>query len=257
MHMMRALYAKLICGSDQTWEPELLLSYGTMNKAHTATLRSSIARLWRFTLRSLIDFSLKMHVLVVRFDATRWKETAFKRISQIKQVLDLRQGGAAAHGSTNSIILYFSQDLRSPDQFSASKQTQPVHLQHHPTCHSNMSLQHVTTLSLIFHAIRGYPLFHTQREIDDGFVQSSWRNCMCQDRQHTMVTRRRASVLLHAWCCKNGDGCPTNLRFRNPFQIWSFLLLQPRHMIYLNVHALRIQNVHHFGNMICGFRIHI
>ena len=111
------------------------------------------------------------------------RETAFKRISQIKQVLDLRQGGAAAHGSTNSIILYFSQDLRSPDQFSASKQTQPVHLQHHPTCHSNMSLQHVTTLSLIFHAIRGYPLFHTQREIDDGFVQSSWRNCMCQDRQ--------------------------------------------------------------------------
>ena len=72
------------------------------------------------------------------------RETAFKRISQIKQVLDLRQGGAAAHGSTNSIILYFSQDLRSPDQFSASKQTQPVHLQHHPTCHSNMSLQHVT-----------------------------------------------------------------------------------------------------------------
>ena len=60
--------------------------------------------------------------------------------------------------------------------------------------------------------------------------------------KHTMVTRQRASVLLHAGYCKNGDGFQTNLRFRNPFQICSFLLLQPRHMIYLNVHALRTQN---------------
>ena len=48
-----------------------------------------------------------------------------------------------------------------------------------------------------------------------------------------MVTGWRASVLLHAWCYKNGDGLPTN-----PFQICSFLLLQPRHILYLNVHAL-------------------
>ena len=37
---------------------ELLLRHGTMNRAYTATCLS-IARLWRFTLCSLIDFSLK------------------------------------------------------------------------------------------------------------------------------------------------------------------------------------------------------
>ena len=127
------------------------------------------------------------------------RETAFKRISQIKQVLDLRQGGAAAHGSTNSIILYFSQDLRSPDQFSASKQTQPVHLQHHPTCHSNMSLQHVTTLSLIFHATRRLPSFSYSEGNRRWFCSNPLEETVCvKIVKHTMVTRRRASVLLHA-----------------------------------------------------------
>ena len=79
------------------------------------------------------------------------KETVFERISHNKQVLD-GLGDAAAHASTNWMTLYFSQDLQSADQFSEAKQTQPVHLQHHPACPS-MSLQHVIvlfdTLSLI------------------------------------------------------------------------------------------------------------
>ena len=65
------------------------------------------------------------------------KETVFERISHNKQVLD-GLGDAAAHASTNWMTLYFSQDLRSADQFSEAKQTQPVHLQHHPACHSSM-----------------------------------------------------------------------------------------------------------------------
>ena len=65
------------------------------------------------------------------------KETVFERISHNKQVLD-GLGDAAAHASTNWMTLYFSQDLQSADQFSEAKQTQPVHLQHHPACHSSM-----------------------------------------------------------------------------------------------------------------------
>ena len=65
------------------------------------------------------------------------KETVFERISHNKQFLD-GLGGAAAHALTNWMTLYFSQDLRSADQFSEAKQTQPVHLQHHPACHSSM-----------------------------------------------------------------------------------------------------------------------
>ena len=61
----------------------------------------------------------------------------FERISHNKQVLD-GLGDAAAHVSTNWMTLYFSQDLQSADQFSEAKQTQPVHLQHHPACHSSM-----------------------------------------------------------------------------------------------------------------------
>ena len=171
------LYAKLICGktkhgkllqSDETHWLELLLSLGTMNKAHTATLGSFMARLWRFTLRSLIDFSLTIHILLVCLNAVE-TESVPQRISQNKPS-DLRQGGAAAHGSTNSIKLYLSQDLRSPDQFSA-EQTQPVHLQQ-PTCHSNMSLLY-GTLSMIFHAIRAYrrlPSFHARKAINRGAV---------------------------------------------------------------------------------------
>ena len=122
-----------------------------------------------------------------------------------------------------------------------------------PTCDSNMSLLYHWSFMLF-----AATLFFILRGKSTMVLFNPLEETVCvKIVKHTMVTRRRASVLLHAWCCKNGDGCPTNLRFRNPFQIWSFLLLQPRHMIYLNVHALRIQNVHHFGNMICGFRIHI
>ena len=99
-----------------------------------------------------------------------------------------------------------------------------------PACYS--TLRHSITY---LHAIRGYPLFHTQKEIDDGaillkklYVSSDTPKGKCTSSLHDMA--------------KNGDGFPTNLRFRNPFQICSFLLLQPRHMIYLNVHALRTRN---------------
>ena len=62
-------------------------------------------------------------------------------------------------------------------------------------------------------------------------VQSSWRNCMFQDLQ-TYNGDTPKGKCTSSWYGKNGDGFPTNLRFRNPFQICSFLLLQPRHMIY-------------------------
>ena len=76
-----------------------------------------------------------LYVIIIYIYIT--KETVFERISHNKQVLD-GLGDAAAHASTNWMTLYFSQDLRSADQFSEAKQTQPVHLQHHPACHSSM-----------------------------------------------------------------------------------------------------------------------
>ena len=95
-----------------------------------------------------------------------------------------------------------------------------------PACYS--TLWHSITY---LHAIRGYALFHTQKEID-GRCNTLEETVCFNIFKHTMVTRQRASVLLHAGYCKNGDGFQANLRFRNPFQICSFLLLQPRHMIY-------------------------
>ena len=106
-----------------------------------------------------------------------------------------------------------------------------------------MSLQHVIvlfdTLSLISMQFAATLFFILRRKSTT--VQSSWRNCMFQDLQ-TYNGDTPKGKCTSSWYGKNGDGFPTNLRFRNPFQICSFLLLQPRHMIYLNVHALRTQN---------------
>ena len=83
----------------------------------------------------IIYIYLCMYIYIYTYIYT--KETVFERISHNKQVLD-GLGDAAAHASTNWMTLYFSQDLQSADQFSEAKQTQPVHLQHHPACHSSM-----------------------------------------------------------------------------------------------------------------------
>ena len=105
-----------------------------------------------------------------------------------------------------------------------------------PACYS--TLRHSITY---LHAIRGYPLFHTQKEIDDGAILL--KKLYVSRSSNIQWWHAKGQVYFFiAWYGKNGDGFPTNLRFRNPFQICSFLLLQPRHMIYLNVHALRTQN---------------
>ena len=105
-----------------------------------------------------------------------------------------------------------------------------------PACYS--TLRHSITY---LHAIRGYPLFHTQKEIDDGAILL--KKLYVSRSSNIQWWHAKGQVYFFiAWYGKNGDGFPTNLRFRNPFQIYSFLLLQPRHMIYLNVHALRTQN---------------
>ena len=105
-----------------------------------------------------------------------------------------------------------------------------------PACYS--TLRHSITY---LHAIRGYPLFHTQKEIDDGAILL--KKLYVSRSSNIQWWHAKGQVYFFiAWYGKNGHGFPTNLRFRNPFQICSFLLLQPRHMIYLNVHALRTQN---------------
>ena len=85
------------------------------------------------------------------------------------------------------------------------------------------------------------PLFHTQKEIEYGAILL--KKLYVSRSSNIQWWHAKGQVYLFiAWYGKNGHGFPTNLRFRNPFQICSFLLLQPRHMIYLNVHALRTQN---------------
>ena len=95
-----------------------------------------------------------------------------------------------------------------------------------PACYS--TLRHSITY---LHAIRGYPLFHTQKEIDDGAILL--KKLYVSRSSNIQWWHAKGQVYFFiAWYGKNGDGFPTNLRFRNPFQICSFLLLQPRHMIY-------------------------
>ena len=97
-----------------------------------------------------------------------------------------------------------------------------------PACYS--TLRHSITY---LHAIRGYPLFHTQKEIDDGAILL--KKLYVSRSSNIQWWHAKGQVYFFiAWYGKNGDGFPTNLRFRNPFQICSFLLLQPRHMINLN-----------------------
>ena len=98
------------------------------------------------------------------------------------------------------MTLDFGQNLRSADQFSEAKQTQPVHLQHHPACQSSILLLYDTlSLSITYlHAVLGYlPSF--------SYSEGNRQRCNTLEEiaffkifRHTMVIRRRASVLLHA-----------------------------------------------------------
>ena len=100
---------------------------------------------------------------------------------------------------------------------------------------ANMSLQHVTTL---WYSINDLPCYSRLPQAtlfscsEGNQPRRSTLEVFCNNLKHAMVTRRRASVRLHAWCYQDGDIFLANMRFGNPFWICSFVLLQLRHHIW-------------------------
>ena len=74
-----------------------------------------------------------------------------------------------------------------------------------PACYS--TLRHSITY---LHAIRGYPFFHTQKEID-GRCNPLEETVCFKIFKHTMVTRQRASVLLHCMIWQKWRRFPNQL----------------------------------------------
>ena len=154
MHMTRTLYAKLNCRSNQTREPvevsELkllqsdeihwleLLTCGTMKKAllpwvlPLPAFGGSRSARWSTSASKCMFclFTLTPHVERNCLEANPKQTSSGPSSGRFRNPC-----------STNSITVYFSQNSRSLDQFSAAKLIQPVHLQHH-LC--KMSFQHIT-----------------------------------------------------------------------------------------------------------------
>ena len=120
------------------------------------------------------------------------------------------------------MTLDFSQNLRSADQFSEAKQTQPAHLQHHPACQSSILLLYDTLSDsiTIYHfsscCSRLPTLCFILRRKSTG-AQYSWRNFIFQNLQTFNGDTPQGKYASSCMMLQRWRHLPNHLRFGNPF----------------------------------------